>query len=80
MTASSKKNYDPAFREESVRLVLGSDRSVNQVAEEIGVKPSTLGNWVRRYRLANPETAGTVQARARCPGMNTRKHWPRTRS
>ncbi|MGP9618420.1 transposase [Arthrobacter sp. AOP36-A1-22] len=53
MTASSKKNYDPAFREESVRLVLGSDRSVNQIAEEIGVKPSTLGNWVRRYRLAN---------------------------
>lgn len=76
MTASSKKNYDPVFREEYVRLVLGSDRSVNQVAEEIGVKPSALGNWPRRYRLACPETTGTVDARG--PGMNIRQRWPRT--
>lgn len=67
MTASSKKNYDPTFREESVRLVLGSDRSVNQVATEIGVKPSTLGNWVRRYRLANPGATDTSQSRGPVP-------------
>ncbi|MGP5733018.1 transposase [Arthrobacter rhombi] len=73
MTASSKKNYDPAFREESVRLVLGSDRSVNQVATEIGVKPSTLGNWVRRYRLANPETTGTAQAKGPVPWVEHQK-------
>lgn len=63
MTTSSKKNYDPAFREESVRLVLGPDRSVNQVTTDIGVKPSTLGNWVRRYRQANPETTSTTKSR-----------------
>ncbi|MFF1830714.1 transposase [Paenarthrobacter sp. NPDC058040] len=45
-----RRRYDAAFREEAVRLVLSSDRSVKQVAEEIGVKESTLGNWLARAR------------------------------
>ncbi|MGP5608417.1 transposase [Arthrobacter rhombi] len=70
MPVSSKKNYDPAFREESVRLVLGSDRLVNQVASETGVKPSTLGNWVRRYSLSNPgrPTPPKPEASSQKPG------------
>ncbi|WP_396020446.1 transposase, partial [Arthrobacter sp. ISL-72] len=32
-----RRKYDAAFREEAVRLVLSSDRSVKRVAEEIGV-------------------------------------------
>ncbi|WP_374068731.1 transposase [Arthrobacter sp. PvP102] len=40
----AQKKYDAAFHEDAVRLDLSSDRSVKQVAEEIGVKKSTLGN------------------------------------
>jgi transposase len=39
-----RRKYDAAFREEAVRLVLSTNRSVKQVAEEIGVKESTLGD------------------------------------
>ncbi|MBP2215109.1 transposase [Arthrobacter sp. CAN_C5] len=67
MTARSKKKYDATFRDESVRLVLGSDRPVNQVAEDIGVKTSTLGNWVRRYRQVNPETTDRADPRGTVP-------------
>lgn len=49
MTGSRRK-YDAVFREEAVRLVLSSDRSVKQVADELGVNESTLGNWLHRQR------------------------------
>jgi transposase len=49
-----RRKYDAAFREEAVRLVLSTNRSVKQVAEEIGVKESTLGNWLHRHREQQP--------------------------
>ena len=49
-----RRKYDAAFREEAVRLVLSSDRTVKQVAQEIGVKESTLGNWLHRHREHQP--------------------------
>ena len=49
-----RRKYDAAFREEAVRLVLSTNRSVKQVAEEIGVKESTLGNWLHRHRERRP--------------------------
>jgi transposase len=49
-----RRKYDAAFREEAVRLVLSTNRSVKQVAEEIGVKESTLGNWLHRHRERHP--------------------------
>jgi transposase len=79
--STPRRKYDAAFREEAVRLVLSTDRSVKQVAEEIGVNESTLGNWLARARRVR-----TVRAlsRFRCPivgpwnGKNTRRLWPRT--
>jgi transposase len=50
-----RRKYDAAFREDAVRLVLSSDRSVKQVAEEIGVKESTLGNWLHRHRVKHQD-------------------------
>jgi transposase len=56
MTGSRRK-YDAAFREEAVRLVLSSDRSVKQVADELGVNESTLGNWLHRHRGRDQDSA-----------------------
>ena len=44
------------FRRETVRLVLQADKSAAGVAEDLGVNPKTLGNWVRSER------AGTARA------------------
>ena len=49
-----RRKYDAAFREDAVRLVLSTNRSVKQVAEEIGVNESTLGNWLHRHRAHQP--------------------------
>jgi len=58
-----RKTYDAAFREESVRLVLSSDRPVKQIAQEIGVKESTLENWVHRSRDKQPDTPAQPEDR-----------------
>jgi transposase len=52
-----RRKYDAAFREEAVQLVLSSDRSVKQVADELGVNESTLGNWLHRYRGKDQDSA-----------------------
>jgi transposase len=52
-----RRKYDAAFREEAVRLVLSSDRPVKQIADEIGVKESTLGNWLHRHREHQPDVS-----------------------
>jgi transposase len=49
-----RRKCDAAFREEAVRLVLSSDRPVKHIAEEIGVKESTLGSWLHRHREYQP--------------------------
>jgi transposase-like protein len=47
--SAPRRNYDAAFRGEAVRLVISTDRSVKQVAEEILVK-ETLALPSHRHR------------------------------
>jgi transposase-like protein len=62
-----RSNYTAEYREEAVRLVLDSSRSVAAVARELGVNEGTLGNWVNRYRRehADDEPPLAVNERAR---------------
>ena len=40
--------YSLEFRSEAVRLLRRSDRSVPQLARELGVSPQSLRNWSRQ--------------------------------
>jgi len=59
--------YSPEFREESAKMVVEGSRSIAQVARELGVSETTLGNWVRGYREkhAGEEPPLDVAERAR---------------
>ncbi|MBM7786572.1 transposase-like protein [Tenggerimyces flavus] len=48
--ARRKGTFTPEFREEAARLVVESGRRIADVAREIGVGETTLGNWVKAYR------------------------------
>lgn len=51
--ARKKGKFTPEFREEAARLVVDNDRRIAEVAREIGVGETTLGNWVKAYRQAH---------------------------
>jgi transposase len=48
--AGKYPKYSPEFREEAARMVVEGSRPIAQVARELGVSETALGNWVRAYR------------------------------
>ena len=55
------KNYSPEFREEAARLVVETSRPIADVAREVGISETSLGNWVRAYRKAHAEDEPPLQ-------------------
>jgi len=44
------KTYSPEFREEAARMAVETSRAIADVARELGISETSLGNWVRVYR------------------------------
>ena len=40
----NRRTFSPKFREDAVKLVIDSSRSIAQVARELGIGEATLGN------------------------------------
>jgi transposase len=49
------KTYTPEFRGEAARMVVDTSRPIADVAREINVSETSLGNWVRAYREKHAE-------------------------
>jgi transposase-like protein len=54
-----QSKYPEEFRRETVRLVLSTDKSMAEVARDLGINYKTLGNWVRsdkypKIEMPNP--------------------------
>ena len=43
--------YPEQFRRDAVALVRSSEKSIPQLAEELGVSPQSLRNWLRQSQL-----------------------------
>jgi transposase-like protein len=48
--AGKYPKYSPEFREEAAKMVVEGSRVIAQVARELGVGETALGNWMRAYR------------------------------
>jgi transposase len=44
------RKFSPEFREEAARMVVDTSRAIADVARELGVSETSLGNWTRAYR------------------------------
>lgn len=44
------QRYDQSFREEAIRLSLTGDKSVAQTAKDLGIKTTTLYNWISQAK------------------------------
>ena len=52
---SSRPPYSPEFRRQAVELVRSSGQSIPQIANELGVSPQSLRNWVKQTQLDTRE-------------------------
>jgi transposase len=61
------RKFTPEFREEAARMVVETSRPIVDVARELGINETSLGNWVRAYRQnhAGDEPPLQVSERAR---------------
>jgi transposase len=48
--AGRYRKFSPEFREEAARMVVDTSRPIADVARELGINETSLGNWVRDYR------------------------------
>jgi transposase len=47
----TRRQVTPEFKRDAVELVRSSGRPIAQIANELGIYDSTLGNWVRQDRI-----------------------------
>ncbi|MFZ1485089.1 transposase [Nostocoides sp.] len=61
-----RKSYTPKYRREAAHLVIGTGRTIAEVARDIGVGEALLGRWVaiERSRMDDPPEAVDADERA----------------
>jgi len=62
-----KKTYDKAFKEHAVNLWLGSGKSAQEIADELGIKRDRLYMWKERLSATSlgGEDGGSLKPRRR---------------
>jgi len=63
--AGKYRAYSPEFKEEAVRLVVDTSRPIADVARELQITETSLGNWVRAYREKHAEDEPPLQVSKR---------------
>lgn len=56
--SEKRRSYDPEFREGAVRIVLETGKPIVRVADDLGIHPGTLGNWVKKEKIERGEASG----------------------
>jgi transposase len=54
----NRRQFTAEFKRDAVELVRTSGRPIAEIARELGIDDSTLGNWVRQDRIDRGEQEG----------------------
>ena len=54
----NRRQFTAEFKRDAVELVRTSGRSIAEIARELGIYDSTLGNWVRQDRIDRGDQDG----------------------
>jgi transposase len=66
----TRRQFTAEFKRDAVELVRTSGRPIAEIARELGIYDSTLGNWVRQDRIDRGEQDGlTSEERTRLRGL-----------
>ena len=70
---SQRREFTPEYKDEAVKLVVNTGRTVATVARELGVKEQTLGRWVNAYRDRQQAGNGALSETERAELARLRK-------
>src|ERR687886_709000 len=72
--ARKYQKFTPEFREQAAKLVVEGQRPIAEIAREYALGETTLGNWVKKYRLehAGEEPAPELSERAELQELRRR--------
>ncbi len=51
-----RRKFTKEFKHEAVQMAKGADRSLQQVADDLGIHANVLGRWCREQEHAGPRT------------------------
>ncbi len=54
----TRRKFSEEFKRDAVEIVRSSDRSIAEVARELGIYDSSLGSWVRQDEINRGEREG----------------------
>ena len=55
-----RRKFSDEFKRDAVEIVRSSGKPIRQVANDLGVYDSTLGNWVRQDEINRGEREGLI--------------------
>ena len=70
---SQPRECAPEYKDEAVKLVVNTGRTIAVVARELGVKEQTLGRWVNAYRSRQEAGDGALSETERAELTRLRK-------
>ncbi|MEU4198343.1 transposase [Kribbella sp. NPDC026611] len=76
--AEKRRRFSAQFKAEAVQMVLGSDRTVADVARDLGIERQTLNKWVVDFQRVNLGR-GEPFRRSPAPGTGPRREAGRSR-
>ncbi len=57
-TQRTRRKFSDEFKRDAVGIVRSSDKSIAEVARELGIYDSSLGNWVKQDQVNRGEREG----------------------
>jgi transposase len=69
----ARRKFDQEFRAGAVRIVRETERSIAQVARELGINEGTLGNWCAIERRARDRGNGNLSEDERAELVRLRR-------
>jgi len=54
----TRRKFSDEFKRDAVEIVRSSDKSIAEVARELGIYDSSLGNWVKQDQVDRGEREG----------------------
>jgi transposase len=71
--AETRRKFDDDFREGAARIVRETGKPIARVAEDLGLNPGTLGNWVAADRRRRESGGGGLSVDERAELARLRK-------